>query len=163
MVTVMVIACPHALGLAIPLVVAISTSVSAKNGLLIRNRTSFENSRLINAVVFDKTGTLTLGKYGVSRYDTLNSDKSKNEILALASALEKESEHPIAQGIVSKAEDETLDIPDAENVENLTGEGIKGKVKDNDIKIVSPAYLDKNNIEVDENKNPMKQKRLFTF
>jgi P-type Cu2+ transporter len=110
MVTVMVIACPHALGLAIPLVVAISTSVSANNGLLIRNRTSFENSRRISAVVFDKTGTLTLGKYGVSRYDALNSDKSKNDILAMASALEKESEHPIAQGIVSKAEDEGLDI-----------------------------------------------------
>jgi P-type Cu2+ transporter len=154
MVTVMVIACPHALGLAIPLVVAISTSVSAKNGLLIRNRTSFENSRRINAVVFDKTGTLTLGKYGVSRYDAMNSDKSKNEILALAAALEKESEHPIAQGIVSKAEDEDLDIPDAENVENLTGEGIKGKVKNNEIKIVSPAYLDKNNIEADETPEP---------
>jgi P-type Cu2+ transporter len=154
MVTVMVIACPHALGLAIPLVVAISTSVSAKNGLLIRNRTSFENSRKINAVVFDKTGTLTLGKYGVSRYDALNSNKSKKEILGLAAALEKESEHPIAQGIVSKAEDEDLDIHGAENVENLTGEGIKGKVKGNDIKIVSPAYLDKNNIKVDEKPEP---------
>ncbi len=154
MVTVMVIACPHALGLAIPLVVAISTSVSANNGLLIRNRTSFENSRRINAVVFDKTGTLTLGKYGVSRYDRLNSNSTKNDILALASALEKESEHPIAQGIVSKAKDEDLDVPHAENVENLTGEGIKGKVKDNEIKIVSPAYLDKNNIEVDEKQEP---------
>jgi len=71
---------------------------------LIRNRTNFENSRRIDAVVFDKTGTLTLGKYGVSRYDVLNSDHEKNNILALASALEKESEHPIAQGIVSEAE-----------------------------------------------------------
>jgi P-type Cu2+ transporter len=154
MVTVMVIACPHALGLAIPLVVAISTSVSANNGLLIRNRTSFENSRRINAVVFDKTGTLTLGKYGVSRYDALNSNNTKNDILTLASALEKESEHPIAQGIVSKADDEDLDIPNAESVENLTGEGIKGKVKNYDIKIVSPAYLDKNNIDVDEKIEP---------
>jgi P-type Cu2+ transporter len=154
MVTVMVIACPHALGLAIPLVVAISTSASANSGLLIRNRTSFENSRRINAVVFDKTGTLTLGKYGVSRYDTLNGDHNKKDILALASALEKESEHPIAQGIVNKAEKEKLDIPDAESVENLTGEGIKGKVKDNDIKIVSPAYLAKNNIEADEKMEP---------
>jgi P-type Cu2+ transporter len=81
----------------------------------------------------------------------------------LASALEKESEHPIAQGIVSKAEDEGLDVPDAENVENLTGEGIKGKVKNNEIKIVSPAYLDKNNIEVMKHQNPMKRKQLFTF
>ncbi len=154
MVTVMVIACPHALGLAIPLVVAISTSVSAKNGLLIRNRTSFENSRRINAVVFDKTGTLTLGKYGVSRYDTLNSNNTKQDILAIAAALEKESEHPIAQGIVIKAEEESLDIPNAENVENLTGEGIRGKVKNKDIKIVSPTYLDKNNIEIDEKIDP---------
>jgi P-type Cu2+ transporter len=154
MVTVMVIACPHALGLAIPLVVAISTSVSANNGLLIRNRTSFENSRQINAVVFDKTGTLTLGKYGVSRYDSMNSTNTKNDILALASALEKESEHPIAQGIVSKAEDESFDIPAAENVQNLTGEGIKGKVKGNEIMIVSPAYLDKNSIEVDKKQEP---------
>jgi P-type Cu2+ transporter len=72
----------------------------------------------------------------------------------LASALEKESEHPIAQGIVSKAEEEALDIPVAENVENLTGEGIKGKVKDKDIKIVSPAYLVKNNIQIDDRKEP---------
>ncbi len=154
MVTVMVIACPHALGLAIPLVVAISTSVSANNGLLIRNRTSFENSRRINAVVFDKTGTITQGKYGVSRYNAINSQKTKNEILALASALEKESEHPIGQGIVSKAKKEDLDVPDAKNVENLTGEGIMGKVNDNEIKIVSPAYLDKNNIETDEKQEP---------
>jgi P-type Cu2+ transporter len=154
MVTVMVIACPHALGLAIPLVVAISTSVSANNGLLIRNRTSFENSRRIDAVVFDKTGTLTLGKYGVSRYGTLDDDHEKNDILALASALEKESEHPIAQGIVSEAEKEDLDIPGAENIENMTGEGIKGKVKDKDIRIVSPAYLEKNNIQTDKEETP---------
>ena len=154
MVTVMVIACPHALGLAIPLVVAISTSISANNGLLVRNRTSFENSRRINAVVFDKTGTLTLGKYGVSRYGALSDGHNKNDILALASALEKESEHPIAQGIVSKAKEESVNIPSAENVENLTGEGIKGNVKNNNIKIVSPAYLDKNNIEAKETIDP---------
>ncbi len=154
MVTVMVIACPHALGLAIPLVVAISTSASANNGLLIRNRTSFENSRKINAVVFDKTGTLTLGKYGVSRYDTLHSKNDKKDILQWASALEKESEHPIAQGIVAKANDEGIEIPDAKNVENLTGEGIKGTVNGKDIKIVSPAYLEKNNIKVDQLEKP---------
>jgi P-type Cu2+ transporter len=154
MVTVMVIACPHALGLAIPLVVAISTSVSANNGLLIRNRTSFENSRRIDAVVFDKTGTLTLGKYGVSRYDTLDNGHSKKDILALASALEKESEHPIAEGILNEAKKEELDVPDAQNVENLTGEGIKGKVKNNDVKIVSPAYLEKNNIKTGKEEAP---------
>jgi P-type Cu2+ transporter len=154
MVTVMVIACPHALGLAIPLVVAISTSVSANNGLLIRNRTNFENSRHINAVVFDKTGTLTLGKYGVSRYESLNSENNNKDVLEWASALEKESEHPIAQGIMTKANDEGINIPDARNVENLTGEGIKGTVNGKDIKIVSPAYLEKHNIKIDQLEEP---------
>ncbi len=110
MVTVMVIACPHALGLAIPLVVAISTSVSAKSGLLIRNRTSFENSRKIDTVVFDKTGTLTLGEFGVSRYDSFGKEQNKNEILKLAAGLEKESEHPIAIGSGTDVAAETADI-----------------------------------------------------
>ncbi len=161
MVTVMVIACPHALGLAIPLVVAISTSVSANHGLLIRNRTSFENARKISAVVFDKTGTLTYGKYGVSRYEALNnSDYDKKEILTLAAALEKESEHPIAEGIVKKAEEEEIDIPDPEKVENLTGEGIKGQVNGKNIKVVSPAYLDKKNIKVDNKETPKETETL---
>ncbi|MFP4470976.1 MAG: copper-translocating P-type ATPase [Bacteroidales bacterium] len=160
MVTVMVIACPHALGLAIPLVVAISTSVSAKNGLLIRNRTSFENSRKISAVVFDKTGTLTLGEYGVSRYEALNSDHDKNDILKFAAALEKESEHPIATGIVKKTEEEEIDVPDASDVENLTGEGIKGKVDEKEVKIVSPAYLGKNNINIDDKQEPEETETL---
>ncbi len=160
MVTVMVIACPHALGLAIPLVVAISTSVSAKNGLLIRNRTSFENSRKISAVVFDKTGTLTLGEYGVSRYEALNSDHDKNDILKFAAALEKESEHPIATGIVKKTEEEEIDVPDASDVENLTGEGIKGKVDEKEVKIVSPAYLEKNNINIDDKQEPEETETL---
>ncbi|MFO8065998.1 MAG: copper-translocating P-type ATPase [Bacteroidales bacterium] len=160
MVTVMVIACPHALGLAIPLVVAISTSVSAKNGLLIRNRTSFENSRRINAVVFDKTGTLTLGKFGVSRYDSLNDDYNKEDILKYAAMLEKESEHPIANGIVKKAEDEGIDVPDAKEVENLTGEGIKGNADNKKIKVVGPGYLDKNNIDIEEKIEPEKTETL---
>lgn len=160
MVTVMVIACPHALGLAIPLVVAISTSVSAKNGLLIRNRTSFENSRRINAVVFDKTGTLTLGKFGVSRYDSLNDDYNKEDILKYAAMLEKESEHPIANGIVKKAEDEGIDVPDAKEVENLTGEGIKGTADNKKIKVVGPGYLDKNNIDIEGKIDPEKTETL---
>ena len=160
MVTVMVIACPHALGLAIPLVVAISTSESAKNGLLVRNRTSFENSRKIDTVVFDKTGTLTLGEYGVSRYESLQDDMDKKELLKLAAGLEKESEHPIATGILKKAEEEELDIPDSEDMENMTGEGVKGKVAGKDVKIVSPAYLDKNNIEVEDKPEPDKTETL---
>lgn len=99
MVTVMVITCPHALGLAIPLVVAISTAVSAQNGLLIRNRTAFEESRKISAILFDKTGTLTKGDFGVTRIESVDNDFTSNEILRLASALEQSSEHPIAVGV----------------------------------------------------------------
>ncbi len=160
MVTVMVIACPHALGLAIPLVVAISTSASANSGLLIRNRTSFENSRKIDVVVFDKTGTLTEGKYGVSRYDTLNGKTDKEEVLTLAAAVEKESEHPIAAGIVAKAQEEELDIPDPSEVENMEGEGIRGKVKGKEVKIVSPAYLEKNQINIEETAEPEETETL---
>ena len=160
MVTVMVIACPHALGLAIPLVVAISTSVSASNGLLIRNRTAFENSRKIDVVVFDKTGTLTRGEYGVSRYESLDGDHDAKEILKLAAGLEKESEHPIAGGILSKAEEEEIEIPDPEEMENMTGEGVKGKVEGKNLKIVSPAYLDKNDISVKDKPAPESNETL---
>ncbi len=160
MVTVMVIACPHALGLAIPLVVAISTSVSASSGLLIRNRTSFENSRKIDVVVFDKTGTLTEGKYGVSRYGALTDDMDKNEVLAYAAAVEKESEHPIGTGIVNKAREEKLDIPDPSEVENMSGEGILGRVKGKDVKIVSPAYLEKNDISLKDKQQPEETETL---
>ena len=105
MVTVIVICCPHALGLAVPLVVAKSTALSAKHGLLIKNRTAFENSRKITTVVFDKTGTLTEGKFEVSRIVPLQKGINENEILRLASALEQKSEHPIATGILQKAKD----------------------------------------------------------
>lgn len=160
MVTVMVIACPHALGLAIPLVVAISTSVSASHGLLIRNRTSFENSRNIEVVVFDKTGTLTKGEYGVSRYGSLNDDVSDEEVLRLAAGLEKESEHPIAAGILKKAGELEIETPKAEGMENITGEGVKGKIEGKEVMIVSPAYLDKENIEL---KNKPDQDRQETL
>ncbi|HOF03812.1 MAG TPA: HAD-IC family P-type ATPase, partial [Atribacterota bacterium] len=105
MATVMVIACPHALGLAIPLVTAVSTSLSAKNGLLIRNRTAFENSRKITIVVFDKTGTLTEGKFGVSEIIPLDHHYDVKGIVQLAVSLERNSEHPIARGIINKAEE----------------------------------------------------------
>ncbi|MDZ7743443.1 MAG: heavy metal translocating P-type ATPase [Bacteroidota bacterium] len=140
--------------------VAISTSESAKNGLLVRNRTAFENSRKIDVVVFDKTGTLTMGEYAVSRYESLNDDQDKKEILKLAAALEKESEHPIAGGILKKAEEEELDIPDSKDMENMTGEGVKGNVEGKNVKIVSPAYLDKNNIKVKDKPKPDKTETL---
>uniref|UniRef100_UPI004047CA8B copper-translocating P-type ATPase n=2 Tax=Roseivirga sp. TaxID=1964215 RepID=UPI004047CA8B len=150
MVTVMVISCPHALGLAIPLVVAISTAVSASKGLLIRNRTAFENARKITAMVFDKTGTLTEGKFGVSRYESLTDDIDKEELLAFAASLEQLSEHPIAQGIVKVAKEAGLTLKKVENFESLTAKGIQGKIDGQNWKVVSPGYLKENNINIPE-------------
>jgi Cu2+-exporting ATPase len=148
MVTVMVIACPHALGLAIPLVVAISTAVSAQNGLLIRNRTAFEESRKISTIVFDKTGTLTKGKFGVTRFESVSDSYPKEEILRLASALEQNSEHPIAVGTVAKAKEVNITIPKAAGFNAITGKGVEGKVDGKDIKVVSPGYLKDKEVEV---------------
>jgi Cu2+-exporting ATPase len=105
MVTVMVITCPHALGLAVPLVVAVSTTLSAKNGLLIRNRDNFEKARKIQAILFDKTGTLTKGEFGVTDSITLDDDVKEEELLKYAASVESHSEHPIAKGIVSSVEE----------------------------------------------------------
>ncbi|MDZ4735447.1 MAG: heavy metal translocating P-type ATPase [Rhodospirillaceae bacterium] len=140
MVTVMVVACPHALGLAVPLVVAVSTSLSAGNGLLIRDRAAFERARNLNAVVFDKTGTLTEGRFGVSDI-VLLAGGDENEELAVAAAAESQSEHPIAHGIVAEAKARNLTVPKASDVSNITGEGIVAKVDDHDIRIVSPGHL----------------------
>lgn len=148
MVTVMVISCPHALGLAIPLVVAISTAVSAGKGLLIRNRTAFENARKITAMVFDKTGTLTEGKFGVSRYESLSDDMEKKELLSFAASLEQQSEHPIAQGIVKAAKEAGLALKKVENFESLTAKGIQGKIEGKNLKVVSPGYLKENDINI---------------
>ena len=147
MVTVMVISCPHALGLAIPLVVAISTAVSAQHGLLIRNRTAFENSRKITTIVFDKTGTLTKGEFGVTRIEAI-SDISKNEMLQYAAALEQSSEHPIAVGIMQKAKQEKLEILKAENFNAITGKGVEAKINGKDVKVVSPGYLREKQISI---------------
>ncbi len=150
MVTVMVIACPHALGLAIPLVVAISTAVSAQNGLLIRNRTAFEESRKISALLFDKTGTLTKGDFGVTRIESVDKRYDENEILRLASALEQGSEHPIAVGIVNKAKAENITILTPKNFNAITGKGVEGEVDGAKIKIVSPGYLRDEGINIPE-------------
>ncbi|MEF8879074.1 MAG: copper-translocating P-type ATPase [Candidatus Thermoplasmatota archaeon] len=148
MATVMVITCPHALGLAIPLVVAVSTSLSAKNGLLIRNRTAFENSRNISTVVFDKTGTLTKGTFAVSSVKTINEEFDDKEIIKIAASLEKESEHPIAKGILDKAEELNVELSDISDFENITGKGVKGKIKEKEAKIVSPGFLKEKNIDI---------------
>jgi Cu2+-exporting ATPase len=148
MVTVMIIACPHALGLAMPLVVAISTSVSAKNGLLIRNRTAFENARNITTIIFDKTGTLTKGNFVVNQFKSTSDEYKDEDILKIAASLEKESEHPIATGILQKHKEEQLDFEEISDFENLTGEGIQAKIKGQLFKIVSPGYLEENKIEL---------------
>ncbi|MBP8915603.1 MAG: cadmium-translocating P-type ATPase [Chitinophagales bacterium] len=141
MVTVIVICCPHALGLAVPLVVAKSTALSAKNGLLIKNRTAFENSRKITTLVFDKTGTLTVGKFEVSKIISLQTEINENEIIRLAAALEQNSEHPIATGIINKAKELSIKIPAPENFNAITGKGVEAKVEGKKIMVVSPGYL----------------------
>ena len=150
LVTVIVISCPHALGLAVPLVVAKSTAISAKNGLLIKNRTAFENARKITTIVFDKTGTLTVGKFEVSKIVSLQSGLNENEILRLASALEQKSEHPIATGILQKVKELSIPIPSTDNFNAITGKGIEATVEGKKIMVVSPGYLRENNIAVPE-------------
>jgi len=151
MASVMVITCPHALGLAVPLVVAISTSMAAQRGLLIRNRTAFENSRKITLMAFDKTGTLTNGNFGVTRYGALNTQFDDNEILWLAGALEQKSEHPLAFGIMQKVKEEEIELPAAENFNAITGKGIEADVEGNKIKVVSPGFVKDKKIEVPDN------------
>ncbi len=151
MVTVMVISCPHALGLAVPLVVAISTAISAQKGLLIRNRTAFEESRKITTIVFDKTGTLTQGKFGVTRYESILEGFTKDEIIRLASALENNSEHPIALGIINKTKELNLKVPEVVNFKAITGKGVEGKVESKEIKVVSPGYLKDKSLSIPTN------------
>ena len=147
MVTVMIISCPHALGLAVPLVVAISTAVSAKNGLLIRNRTAFENARNITAIIFDKTGTLTKGEFGVTRFKSVSNHLSDDDLLQIAASIENSSEHPIAAGIVRKAKSKDLSLQEPENFQNITGKGISAKLNGEEIKIVSPGMLKEQGID----------------
>jgi len=150
MATVMIITCPHALGLAIPLVGAVSTSLSAKNGLLIRNRTAFENSRNITTLVFDKTGTLTEGKFGVSSIKIFDAEYDEKTIIQIAASLEVNSEHSIAKGILNKAKELTLDTVKSEAFEVIKGEGIKGRINGEEVRLVSKGYLNKNNIKIPE-------------
>lgn len=154
MVTVIVICCPHALGLAVPLVVAKSTALSAKNGLLIKNRTAFENSRKITILVFDKTGTLTIGKFEVSKIVSLQKDLSEKDLIRLASALEQNSEHPIATGIIQKVKDLSIAIPATENFKAITGKGVEATVEGKRMKVVSPGYLKEKNILLPDEFNP---------
>lgn len=148
MVTVMVITCPHALGLAAPLVVAVSTAISAKQGLLIRNRANFEGARNLNAVVFDKTGTLTKGEFGVTNIIP-NEGYQEEEVLNLAASLEQNSEHPLATGIVTSAKEKGMHLQKITNFESITGKGIQGTINGQKINVVSPGYVDDNHLTYD--------------
>lgn len=145
MVTVMVIACPHALGLAVPLVIAVSTGLSARNGLLVRDRNAFERARNIDAVVFDKTGTLTLGKFGVTDVVILDEGYSRDELLKYAAAVESHSAHPIARGVV-EAMPEAYEVT---NFKSLSGRGAQGRVQEQEVLIASPGHVDELHLEYD--------------
>ncbi|MBB6451843.1 Cu2+-exporting ATPase [Salirhabdus euzebyi] len=151
MVTVMVIACPHALGLAAPLVVARSTALAAKNGLLIRRRASFEGARKLQSVVFDKTGTLTEGKFGITDI-VLEKGFKEEDVLRLVGSLESQSEHPIARGIVENATERGINLKSPDEFDSITGKGLKGTVEGEDIKVVSPGYMQEQDISYQSEK-----------
>lgn len=156
-VTVMVITCPHALGLAIPLVVAVSTSIAAKSGLLIRDRQAFESVRNLQALIFDKTGTLTEGKFGVTDIISFSSENNENRqekerILSLAASLEANSEHHIAAGILESAKERGLKIQLVEGFSSLPGKGLEGLVDGKKFLVVSPGYLEEKRIVLKEEK-----------
>ncbi len=146
-VTVLVIACPHALGLAVPLVVAISTTRGATNGLLVRDRRGLEEARNLDTVIFDKTGTLTLGEFRVVEMSTIDG-VSEDEALRIASGVESESEHPIARGIVKTAEDREIEIPAADDFRALTGKGVAATVEGIEYHMGGPALLKAEDAEV---------------
>lgn len=146
MVTVMVITCPHALGLAVPLVVAVSTALSARNGLLIRDRASFERGRNIQAMIFDKTGTLTKGEFGVTDTVTFSDGINEKELLKYAASIETHSEHPLAKGIAASVEKP----PPVEDFRAIPGKGAQGRVEGKEVKVVSPGYLKENNISIQD-------------
>ncbi|AEK19777.1 hypothetical protein GYY_04510 [Methanococcus maripaludis X1] len=148
MVTVMVITCPHALGLAIPLVSAVSTSISAKNGLLIRNRTAFENARKITTVVFDKTGTLTEGRFGVNSVNIFDESFDEKKIIEIAANLEKNSEHPVARAIINKGKEMGASDFEITDFKVIKGEGIEGVLNGDLIKLVSHKYVVNNDIDI---------------
>ena len=148
MVTVMVTACPHALGVAIPLVVALSTTISATHGLLIRNRTAFESARKLTTIIFDKTGTLTKGSHEVERVIALNDRYSENEILQFAAAVQQNSEHHIAHGILRKLKVRHLELWRVEDFNYMQGIGVSGVVNGKRILSVGPNYFKQKNLSL---------------
>ncbi|WP_370459733.1 MULTISPECIES: copper-translocating P-type ATPase [Oceanobacillus] len=149
MVTVLIIACPHALGLAMPLVTSRSTSIAAQKGLLIRNRIPFESAWKLDRVVFDKTGTLTEGNFGVTDIHPSN-NVSEEELLKLAYSVETQSDHPIAKGIVREGKERNLELYDVTNYKNLTGKGLTADVNGSEIAAISPGAMRENQVDFDE-------------
>ncbi|MCJ0915671.1 heavy metal translocating P-type ATPase [Mammaliicoccus sciuri] len=150
LVTVLVIACPHALGLAIPLVTARSTSIGAHNGLIIKNREAVEIAQNLDYVMMDKTGTLTEGVFTVNHYESFVDHYNGNEILSLFAALENSSNHPLAVGITEFANSKDLKLPQAFNVNNIPGVGLEGQIGNKNFKITNVTYLDKYNYKYDK-------------
>ena len=140
-ITVLVIACPHALGLAIPVVTTISTTLGAKHGMLVRNAHAVETARRITTVIFDKTGTLTRGEFGVTEVISF-SDKKEDEILSRVAAIERSSEHTIAQGIVRSAEEQGIDLPHVAGVQALPGKGVRGEIAGAQIHVGNRALME---------------------
>jgi len=142
-VTVMVITCPHALGLAVPLVVAVTTALAAKNGLLIRNRVAFEGARKLQAIIFDKTGTITEGHFGVTDTLVLSKDMDEETLRKYAASVDAKSEHPIAKAIAISSEKKLT----VEDFNSIPGKGAEGRVNGKDVKVVSPGFLREQNVD----------------
>ena len=147
LVAVLVIACPHALGLAVPLVASISTTKAAQNGFLVKQRLALEAARTIGVVLFDKTGTLTKGEFGVQEVWSTN-NHSQNEVLELAASLDALSEHPIAKAVVAKAKEQGLALKEPKKFEALKGRGVKASIEDKEVMVGGPALLESMNISI---------------
>lgn len=150
LVTVLVIACPHALGLAIPLVTARSTSIGAHHGLMIKNRAAIETAQHIDYVMMDKTGTLTEGNFSVNHYESFKAGVSDEEVLSLFASLESQSNHPLATSIVGFAKSKNIAYAQPQDVQNISGIGLEGKVGDQSYKITNVTYLEQNGFDYDQ-------------
>ncbi|EIU0335895.1 copper-translocating P-type ATPase [Staphylococcus pseudintermedius] len=150
LVTVLVIACPHALGLAIPLVTARSTSIGAHHGLMIKNRAAIETAQHIDYVMMDKTGTLTEGHFSVNHYESFKAGVSDEEVLSLFASLESQSNHPLATSIVDFAKNKSISYVQSQDVRNIPGVGLEGTINDQAYKITNVSYLEQNGFDYDQ-------------
>lgn len=150
LVTVLVIACPHALGLAIPLVTARSTSIGAHHGLMIKNRAAIETAQHIDYVMMDKTGTLTEGHFSVNHYESFKAGVSDEEVLSLFASLESQSNHPLATSIVGFAKSKNIAYAQPQDVQNISGIGLEGTINGQAYKITNVSYLEQNGFDYDQ-------------